>query len=221
MRAIINVINKNQPSSINNITNCIAKTMSFNIIDIMFDQLVDIIEIIDENDAALIVCEIDKREDTQKYLNLLRDIRVPYIFTKPSQTFELKHIALPITFLIEEKEKAPFASSFARSFNADITIYQPKDYGTKAQQNIDAISTLFNSLNVDYKISKGSKGSDKIEFEALKLSQTDHQLIIISASREYGLDDIILGPKERKIINQATIPVMVINPRGDLYALCD
>ncbi len=221
MRAIINIKNKNQPSSINNISNCIAKTMSFTIIDIMFDLLANIIEIIDENDAALIVCEIDKREDTQKYLNLLRDVRVPYIFTKPNQTFDLKHIALPVTFLIEEKEKAPFASSFARAFDADITIYQPKDYGSKAQQNIDAMSTLFKSLDVNYKISQGKKASDKIELEALKISQTDHQFIIISASREYGLDDIILGPKERKIINQATIPVMVINPRGDLYALCD
>jgi nucleotide-binding universal stress UspA family protein len=45
-------------------------------------------------------------------------------------------------------------------------------------------------------------------------------LLMISASRDYGIDDIIFGPKEEKIVKKSTIPVMVINPRKDLYALC-
>jgi hypothetical protein len=45
-------------------------------------------------------------------------------------------------------------------------------------------------------------------------------MLIISASRDYGLDDIFFGPKELKVIRQSPVPVMVINPRKDLYTLC-
>ena len=70
--------------------------------------------------------------------------------------------------------------------------------------------------------SKGKKDSSSIELEAglLNKNQQDN-ILIISASRDYGLDDIIFGPKERKIIKNINIPTMLINPRGDLYTLCD
>ena len=51
------------------------------------------------------------------------------------------------------------------------------------------------------------------------LASYNVSLLMISASRDYGLDDILFGPKELKVI-KSTVPVMVINPRGDLYALC-
>ena len=70
--------------------------------------------------------------------------------------------------LMEEKEKGPYTSSFARYYNAEITIYKPKDYGTKAQQNINAITTLFDSFELKYEIINGKKDSTKIEFEDRK-----------------------------------------------------
>jgi len=46
-------------------------------------------------------------------------------------------------------------------------------------------------------------------------------MIIVSASRDYGLDDILFGPKEYHVVKKSDIPVLLVNPRGDLYALCD
>ena len=66
------------------------------------------------------------------------------------------------------------------------------------------------------------KDSSNIELETAKSHiNTPNSILIISASRDYGLDDLIFGPKERKILKTTNIPTMLINPRGDLYALCD
>ena len=54
----------------------------------------------------------------------------------------------------------------------------------------------------------------------MKAKIFDADIAIITASREYGLDDIIFGPKELHIIKKSEIPLMVLNPRGDLYVLC-
>ena len=36
-----------------------------------------------------------------------------------------------------------------------------------------------------------------------------------------SLDDIIFGPKEQHMVKKSEKPVLLVNPRGDLYALCD
>lgn len=60
-----------------------------------------------------------------------------------------------------------------------------------------------------------------MEREAAAWAQQNADLTIVSASREYGLDDLIFGSKERKILEKTTQPMLLVNPRGDLYALCD
>jgi len=54
-----------------------------------------------------------------------------------------------------------------------------------------------------------------------KAEKEKYGIVLLSASRDYGLDDIIFGPKERHLIQKSTVPVLLVNPRGDLYALCD
>ena len=89
-------------------------------------------------------------------------------------------------------------------------------------RKIEAIKNLFNSFDLTYTTIKGKKDSSKIEIEVASLNRyTQNSILIISASRDYGLDDLIFGPKERKILKNIEIPTMLINPRGDLYALCD
>ena len=97
-----------------------------------------------------------------------------------------------------------------------------KDYGSKAERNVNAICGLLDTLHLNYDVREGHKDSMGIEREVVMAAgESGMGMAIVSASREYGLDDIIFGPKERKIIRLAKVPVMLINPRGDLYALCD
>lgn len=222
MRPIFVIHNNIRSSKI--VSTLIAEHMNFDIKEINISELDDINQMIINEDAALLVIGLNDNKEIQLYLNKCRELRVPYIFVKNniSQEYNIETITLPITNLEEEKEKGPYCSSIARHFNSNVIIYQPKDYGSKAEININAVKTLFNSLDVKYNTKKGKKDSSNIELEACRLKNNDkNNILIISASRDYGLDDLIFGPKEKKIIKEATMPIMLINPRGDLYALCD
>ena len=222
MRPILQIANNNKTSL--HLANLIAERMDFSVQEVCSSNFENINAIVETQDAALLIIGLNSNNEIQFYLNRCRELRVPYIFVKnelPAE-FNIENIILPITNLEEEREKGPFTSSFARHFNCPITIYQPNDFGSKAATNIDAMKTLFDSFSLQYTISKGKKDSGGIEFEAGMLHKNQQNcLLIISASRDYGLDDIIFGPKERKIIKNINIPTMLINPRGDLYALCD
>jgi nucleotide-binding universal stress UspA family protein len=124
--------------------------------------------------------------------------------------------------LEEELEKAQFAAAFGRFCNAQILILQANDYGSKAQSTVTKMLALFAKFDFEYSVLKARKDSFKVDFESVQMAEMDdYDLIIASASREYGLDDIIFGSKEQKMVRKSTKPVLLINPRADLYALCD
>ncbi len=181
----------------------------------------DLADELERIDASMVVAEIAQRRDIQPYLNACRNLRVPYLFVRSGNEPKFDTVALPVTFLPEEKEKGPFAAAFGRFLHAKLVIFRPKDYGTRAVRNIEAMKTLFDSFSLEYEEVNARKDSDGVEREAAVWAQQHADLTIVSASREYGLDDLIFGSKERKILEKTTQPVLLINPRGDLYALCD
>ena len=185
-------------------------------------RLGDVADVVEQLDASLLVVELTNKLSVQTYLDAFRALRIPYLFVRAGQKPNFEKVALPISFLIEDKEKGPFAAAFGRFFKSQLIIFQPKDYGTKALQNIDAIKTLLDSFQLNYEVRKASKDSNGVEREAANWAASGEAgLVLVSASREYGLDDLLFGSKERKMITRTNVPVMLINPRGDLYTLCD
>lgn len=185
-------------------------------------RLGDVADVVEQLDASLLVVELTNKLSVQTYLDAFRALRIPYLFVRAGQKPNFEKVALPISFLIEDKEKGPFAAAFGRFFKSQLVIFQPKDYGTKALQNIDAIKTLLDSFQLHYEVRKASKDSNGVEREAANWAASGEAgLVLVSASREYGLDDLLFGSKERKMITRTNVPIMLINPRGDLYTLCD
>ena len=185
-------------------------------------RLGDVADVVEQLDASLLVVELANKLSVQTYLDAFRALRIPYLFVRAGQKPNFEKVALPISFLIEDKEKGPFAAAFGRFFKSQLVIFQPKDYGTKALQNIDAIKTLLDSFQLNYEVRKASKDSNGVEREAANWAASGEAgLVLVSASREYGLDDLLFGSKERKMITRTNVPIMLINPRGDLYTLCD
>lgn len=156
-------------------------------------------------------------------LNDCRDLRIPYLFYKDSfGTLNLKKVILPIGFLEEELEKAQFAAAFGRFCNSEIKMLQANDYGSKAATNAEKMKSLFDKFDFKYTLEKATKDSFKVEVESIQVAEKEHAgMIIVSASRDYGLDDILFGPKEYHVVKKSDVPVLLVNPRGDLYALCD
>ena len=185
-------------------------------------RLGDVADVVEQLDASLLVVELTNKLSVQTYLDAFRALRIPYLFVRAGQKPNFEKVALPISFLIEDKEKGPFAAAFGRFLKSQLVIFQPKDYGTKALQNIDAIKTLLDSFQLNYEVRKASKDSNGVEREAANWAAIGEAgLVLVSASREYGLDDLLFGSKERKMITRTNVPIMLINPRGDLYTLCD
>lgn len=182
----------------------------------------DFTEFMEQTEASMLLFQVeDKRSQVMSYLKLCRGLRIPYFFCRAEHKVAFTNILVPVTFLIEDREKGPFASSFGRFFSARVTLLKPKDYGSRAQQTIDAIDVLLEKAGVVHDIMQGSKDSFKVEREASEVALSKgYDLVICSASREYGIDDIVFGPRELKAIRKSSVPVMLINPRSDLYTLC-
>ncbi len=182
-------------------------------------------ETLEKEEAAMVIFEISNKKpfnNVSYLLKISRELRIPYIFVKDNfNEIKFDRIIVPITFLTEEREKGMFASAFGRFFNSEILLMTAKDYGSKATATCRSIKQLLDKHNLKYTDVEAKKDSYKVEMEAIQNANSNNaDVAIITASREYGLDDIIFGPKELHIIKKSQIPLMVLNPRGDLYVLC-
>jgi len=182
-------------------------------------------EVCDELDALFLFIQMPDSNSgsIRKYLSACRDLRIPYLFYKDTfAALDLTRVLLPIGFLEEELEKAQFASAFGRFCKSEIIMLLANDYGSKAAINAEKMKLLFDKFQLNYRLEKASKDSFKVEREAIQVAENEQAgIIIVSASRDYGLDDILFGPKEYHVVKKSPIPVLLVNPRGDLYALCD
>ncbi len=159
----------------------------------------------------------------QHILTACRPLRIPYLICSPRLLpLDPREVVVPVTFLEEEYEKAQFAAAFGRFFGSHIHLLQARDYGTRAGRTATKIAALLDKFNIDYQIEVARGDSYKVEKEAIRYAGTRQAaLVLLTASRDYGLDDLIFGPKERHFLKRSSVPILLINPRGDLYSLCD
>ena len=178
---------------------------------------------IDDETSMVFYAVPHDRKTVKAYLNASRELRIPYTFINNSvSTIIPTHIACPITFLEEEVEKGQFAAAFARYCGTKIDLIRAKDYGSKASLTINKIAALLDKFNLGYESYDAEKDSFKVYKEITgKTKDGKWDMLLLSASRDYGLDDILFGPPELHAVLNSAINVMLVNPRGDLYALCD
>ena len=190
------------------------------------------------DDIRLIECD-NNRRTIQRHLNECREERRPYVFITSTMTVKpLRRLLVPVSMLEEETYKAEICTYLARKTGAHIILLQANDYGSHARQNVNRIVTHIKAINdklsalpseegtsvgpISYEVVIAKKDSFKLMREAAE-RQRDfrHDLLVLTASRDYGLDDILFGPQELHAIQHAMVPVMLINPREDLFTLCD
>ena len=139
-------------------------------------------------------------------------------------------ILVPVTMLEEEVYKAEICTYLARKTGAHLILLRANDYGSRAKHNTQRIITHIQTIaertgetiTYEERVAKGD--SFHIHKELHQLPIANHQypsLILLTASREYGLDDWLFGPPEQYVIRHSQVPVMLVNPRADLFSLCD
>jgi hypothetical protein len=191
-------------------------------------------DILHTDDIRVEYCD-GSRRGVQRVLDACREERRPYLITTPltSNLSPLTSILVPITMLEEEVYKAEICTYLARKTGAHLILLRANDYGSKAIKNTQRIITHIQTIaertgepiTYEERIAKGD--SFHIHKELPVLSSTlqggdrGRLLILLTASREYGLDDWLFGPPEQYVIRHSQVPVMLVNPRADLFSLCD
>ncbi len=185
----------------------------------------------------------DSRREIQRVLDDCREERRPYVVIKNDCSAQqsccsevqngstLSSILVPVTMLEEEVYKAEICTYLARKTGAHLILLRANDYGSKAIQNTQRIITHIQtisertgtSISYEERVAKGDSFHIHKELHTiLPLEGGDSGgLILLTASREYGVDDWLFGPPEQYVIRHCQVPVMLVNPRSDLFSLCD
>ena len=167
--------------------------------------------------------------------------------TESSHNSKLSTILVPITMLEEEVYKAEICTYLARKTGAHLILLRANDYGSKAKRNTQRIITHIQTIaertgetiTYEERVAKGDSFHihkelhtyTSLPFAGSPMNLvgswgafregTGVGLILLTASREYGLDDWLFGPPEQYVIRKSEVPVMLVNPRADLFSLCD
>ena len=185
------------------------------------------------------------RRGVQQVLDACREERRPYVITTPNSLIAsspshppkgelegaLTSILVPITMLEEEVYKAEICTYLARKTGAHLILLRANDYGSKAIKNTQRIITHIQTIaertgetiTYEERVAKGDSFHIHKELHTIPPREGEARwgLILLTASREYGLDDWIFGPPEQYVIRHSQVPVMLVNPRADLFSLCD
>lgn len=182
------------------------------------------------------------RRGVQQVLDACREERRPYLVIKDNCSAQqsccsevqngstLSSILVPVTMLEEEVYKAEICTYLARKTGAHLILLRANDYGSKARSNTQRIITHIQTIaertgeriTYEERIAKGDSFHIHKELHQLPIANNQYpSLILLTASREYGLDDWLFGPPEQYVIRHSPVPVMLVNPRADLFSLCD
>ena len=142
------------------------------------------------------------------------------------RSLELTRILVPVSMLEEEVYKAEICTYLARKTGAHLILLRANDYGSKAKQNTQRIITHIQTIaertgeEISYEVQEAKHDSFSFHKD-FHSTEWKHDLLLLTASREYGLDDWLFGPPELYAIRKSEVPVMLVNPRADLFSLCD
>ena len=206
-------------------------------------------DILHTDDIRVEYCD-GTRRNIQQVLDACREERRPYVVIKEQGTKSQEprqisnnsdsvdinldswflspesRILVPISMLEEEVYKAEICTYLARKTGAHLILLRARDYGSKAKQNTQRIITHIHSIaertgkNISYEVQVATRDSFSFHKD-FHSEEWKHDLLLLTASREYGLDDWLFGPPELYAIRKSEVPVMLINPREDLFSLCD
>jgi len=191
-------------------------------------------KISDKIEAASVVMSMEKNSRLRFYKDVqfikeTKQLKMPFLMvhTQEPHPDQAKVIYLPIGFKKEEKEKLVWAGYFGRFYKSKIIVLKAKESDSTARARVMAhimfAKKLFDQFNLEYDIIDSLKSSFGITKEALELAHLEKKGIVMTCTtKHYGPEEEIIGPPELKIVkNREQVPVFCVNPRQDLYVLCE
>ena len=196
----------------------------------------DIIELLPKAfNAVAIVAHVDKsdKKAASHPKNLLRDFdkcKVAYLLAQePPQSYAaaVGKVAFSLDFKKESKDKLIWASYFPRFFGSQLWVlsynYTDEFLRAKWHSNIKFMDKMYANLGVTYEKADLGKPKSFIDVVGLDVArQLNIGLMICTTTAEKDVFEYFIGVQEqRTIANEYKIPILFLNPRDDLYVLCD
>ena len=125
----------------------------------------------------------------------------------------------------EGKEKLIWASYLARFLDCRITIahpdYRDKDLHLRWRNNMRFVDKIFTPLDIHYSTATLLR-STQVDLAVLDEMHPDLLIARTTDTRERDLVDWFLPlPEIRLLTHTSHTPLLFLNPRDDLYILCD
>lgn len=178
-------------------------------------------------DAKLVIMGTHGVKGMQKLtgswaLKVIADTEAPFIVVQaPPKTDEVKHIVFPVDHTRETRQKLNQARFLSKYFN-DLTFHickpsniSNKDISKKFNNNLNFMRSFFVQAGIRFEINQIEDTRNAADAIIKFVKESNPDLIMISITKDIGIQDYILGADEQKIIaNNEKIPVMCINPPG-------
>lgn len=157
-----------------------------------------------------------------------RNLRIPIIVVHdvlPRRSL-FSGMVLPLDFNRESKEKAAWVGHISTLNKTRVSIltrhYKDPYFAASLRSNLALVKKLYKNLNVDYQVVCEADIKSDIDKYAVDYAWYNNgDMIVLMATKELAVDDLLFGMKEKKIIaNKYKLPIMLINPRDDLYLPC-
>lgn len=158
-------------------------------------------------------------------LQQFRKCKTAYIAVPVGVPFCTDRTALTLTHRREGKEKLVWASYLARFAGAALTIAHP-DYSDRGLRqrflnNMQFVKKMYTPLEIDWLDALLSRNTN-VDACALDELHPDLLVAMTTDTRERDLFDLFAPrPELRLLTRQQPTPILFLNPRDDLYILCD
>lgn len=185
--------------------------------------------------AVVIVSSINteetKKNKADNPITLLKNMetsRVAYMICNQKRSIvDYSKVLLPLNNARESKEKTLWASYFARFFQSEITLfyrtYKDSLYQKQLNLNLAFARKMLGQFNIIPSNHKSEDRKKLLDLQALDYADKENYgVIICQTTKDKSLFDMIKGLEEEKVLkNLKDKPILFLNPRDDLFVLCE
>ena len=206
---------------------CVLKGRTREIINLLPTMLNGVVVVagVDRHSSLL------KPTHPRRVMHDFAQCKIAYLTVQNSTTIKpaMRDVALRIDYNRESKEKLIWSSYFARFNKSHLHVlhesYSDSGLRTKFDNNMLFLDKFFSSLGVSYSketMPTAANFPDRKAAEIAHNKSYDLMVCVTTDTREHDLLDWLIGVQDTRVVkNKQGLPVLFINPRDDIYVLCD
>ena len=185
--------------------------------------------------AVVIVAHVDKHAGWRNathpraVLRNFADCRAAFLTVQEplNTTLLYNDAAMAIDFKKESKDKFIWSSYFPRFLNSTMHVlyydYHDEFLHQKWYANMQQLHKLYSGLDVTFQPHIMESKSTYLDMNTLRFAEKHGYgiMIAVTTKEKDGLEFFIGTQERRTIVNKQKMPILFLNPREDLYVMCD